>query len=145
MCAIKDVHSNRIVGYSMSDRIKAILAVAALRNAAEARRPSGPVIVHSDRGSQFRSRKFVRALATSGLIGSMRRVGAAADNAAMESFFWLLQKHVLNRQRWQARDQLRTEITYWIEAKYHRSRRLRALGKQTPIQFETLDKAANAA
>jgi len=41
-------------------------------------------VVHSDRGSQFRSRKFVRALARHDLVGSMGRVGAAGDNAAME-------------------------------------------------------------
>ncbi len=44
-------------------------------------------VVHSDRGSQFRSRKFLRALEYHGLVGSMGRVGAAGDNAAMESFF----------------------------------------------------------
>ena len=49
--------------------------------------------------SQFRSRKFVRALAANGLVGSMGRVGAAGDNAAMESYFALLQKNVLNHQR----------------------------------------------
>lgn len=145
VCAIKDMFSNRIVGYSMADRMKASLAVAALRHAVAARHPTGTVIVHSDRGSQFRSRRFVAALNRHGLVGSMGRVGAAADNAAMESFFSLLQKNVLNRQRWQTRDQLRAEITYWIEAKYHRGRRQRALGKQTPVEFETLNKAANAA
>ena len=44
-------------------------------------------IVHSDRGSQFRSRKYQRALKGYKLAGSMGRVGAAGDNAAMESFF----------------------------------------------------------
>ena len=145
LCAIKDVYSNRIVGYSMNERMKASLAVAALTDAMNRRGPVTGVIIHSDRGSQFRSRKFVAALARNGLVGSMGRVGAAGDNAAMESFFSLLQKNVLNRQRWQSRDQLRTEITYWIEAKYHRRRRQRALGKQTPIEFETLNKAAHAA
>lgn len=145
LCAIKDCYSNRIVGYSMSDRMKASLAVDALTHAVTSRRPLGPVIVHSDRGSQFRSRKFVRALATNRLIGSMGRVGAAADNAAMESFFSLLQKNVLNLQRWRTRAHLREEITYWIEAKYHRGRRQRALGKQTPIEFEKLNQAASAA
>lgn len=63
----------------------------------------------------------------------------------MESFFSLLQEDVVNRQRWQTRSQLRTEISYWIEAKYRPRRRQRALGKQTPIKFETLNKSANAA
>jgi putative transposase len=91
LCAIKDVHSGRIVGYSIDSRMKATLAVSALRNAIRLRNPTGTV-VHSDRGSQFRSRKFVKALRDNGLIGSMGRVGACGDNAAMESFFALLQR-----------------------------------------------------
>ncbi len=86
--------------------MKASLAVAALRNAAALRSPEGTV-VHSERGSQFRSTAFVRTRKSHGLTGSMGRVGACGDNAAMESFFALLQKNVLDRQRWTFRQQLR--------------------------------------
>lgn len=137
LCAIKDVFSNRIVGYSISDRMTAQLAVSAVRNAAALRDPVG-TLIHSDRGSQFRSRKFVEALRHEGLIGSMGRVGACGDNAAMESFFALLQKNVLNKQRWASREQLRLAIVIWIETSYHRRRRQRALGRLTPIEFETI-------
>lgn len=143
-CAIKDLHSNRIVGYALSDRMKASLAVRALRNAIAMRNPAG-TIVHSDRGSQFRSKAFVKVLRNNGLVGSMGRVGAAGDNAAMESFFALLQKNVLNRQRWSTREELHLAIVTWIEAKYHRKRRQRALGKLTPIEFEELHRALQAA
>ena len=137
LCAIKDVHSNRIVGYSLDDRMKASLAVAALRNAIGLRSPAGTV-VHSDRGSQFRSTAYVRTLRNNGLVGSMGRVGACADNAAMESFFALLQKNVLDRHRWATREQLRLAIITWIERTYHRRRRQRRLGRLTPIEFELL-------
>jgi putative transposase len=56
---MKDMYSNRIVGYSLDARMKAALAVSALSNAIATRSPVA-TIVHSDRGSQFRSRKFVR-------------------------------------------------------------------------------------
>jgi transposase InsO family protein len=114
LCAIKDVHSGRIVGYSIDSRMKASLAVAALRNAITRRDPVGTV-VHSDRGSQFRSNAFVRTIKNNGLVGSMGRVGACGDNAAMESFFALLQKNVLDRQRWPTREELRLAIITWIE------------------------------
>ena len=52
LCAIKDVYSGRIVGYSIDSRMKASLAVAALRNAVALRSPTPGLIVHSDRGSQ---------------------------------------------------------------------------------------------
>ncbi|MBT1606483.1 IS3 family transposase [Curtobacterium flaccumfaciens] len=137
LCAIKDACSRRIVGYSISDRMRSSLAVAALQMAVHRRNPAGTV-VHSDRGSQFRSKKFVRALGDAGLLGSMGRVGACADNAAMESFFALLQKNVLNRKRWATREELRLAIITWIEATYHRKRRQRGLGKLTPIEYETI-------
>ncbi len=138
LCAIKDVFSGRIVGYSISDRMKARLAVNALDNAVFRRRDTAGCIVHSDRGSQFRSRKFVHALNRHHLIGSMGKVGAAGDNAAMESFFALLQKNVLDRKRWRTREELRIAIITWIERTYHRRRRQARLGRLTPIEFETI-------
>jgi putative transposase len=144
LCAIKDVFSNRIVGYSIDSRMQASLAVTALRNAL-ARRDAHGTVVHSDRGSQFRSRKFVKALADNGLTGSMGRVGACGDNAAMESFFALLQKNVLNQQRWATKQELRMAIVTWIERTYHRRRRQRALGRLTPIEFEMMNEVALAA
>ena len=141
LCAIKDVYSGRIVGYSMDSRMKSSLAVAALENAVRARRPSGTVL-HSDRGSQFRSRRFVESLRHHGLTGSMGRVGACADNAAMESFFSLLQKNVLDRRRRGTRQELRLAITTWTERTYHRRRRQRRLGKLTPIEYETINRTA---
>ena len=137
LCAIKDVSSNRIVGYSIDSRMKASLAVAALDHAIATRSPVA-TIVHSDRGSQFRSRRFVHGLSDNGLRGSMGRVGACGDNAAMESFFALLQRNVLDGQRWSTRAELRLAIVTCIERTYHRRRRQRALEKLTPIEFELI-------
>jgi putative transposase len=139
LCAIKDVFSNRIVGYSISDRMKARVAVAALDDAVARR--DGDVagcILHSDRGSQFRAMKLHRALARHHMVGSMGQVGSAGDNAAMESFFSLLQKNVLNRKRWATREELRIAIVTWIERTYHRPRRQDRLGRLTPIEYETI-------
>jgi len=84
-------------------------------------------------------------LRNNGLVGSMGRVGACQDNAAMESFFALLQKNVLDRQRWQTREQLRLAIVLWIERTYHRRRRQRGLGRLTPVEFEAVYTQAAAA
>ena len=144
LCAVKDACSNRIVGYSIDARMTSELAVTALRNAVALRGPVG-ARVHSDRGSQFRSHAYVRALRAAQLHGSMGRVGACADNAAMESFFSLLQKNVLDRRRWQTREQLRLAIVVWIEKTYHRRRRQDTLGRLTPVEFETIAQTAHAA
>ena len=68
----------------------------------------------------------------------MGQVGSSADNAAMESFFALLQKNVLDRRTWDTRDQLRIAIVTWTERTYHRRRRQARLGKLTPIEYETI-------
>ncbi|HEX3826749.1 MAG TPA: IS3 family transposase, partial [Sporichthyaceae bacterium] len=138
LCAIKDVWSNRIVGYSMAERMESSLAVAALESAVARR--GGKVtgcILHSDRGSQFRARKLQQALFRHRMLGSMGQVGSAGDNAAMESFFSLLQKNVLDRRRWDTREQLRIAVITWIERTYRR-RRQAALGRLTPIEFEII-------
>ncbi|AZL08189.1 non-hydrolyzing UDP-N-acetylglucosamine 2-epimerase [Brevibacterium aurantiacum] len=72
------------------------------------------------------------------IVGSMGRVGAAGDNAAMESFFALLQKNVLDRHRWATKDQLRIAIVTWIERTYHRRRRQARLGRLTPVEYEAI-------
>ena len=141
-CAVKDLFANRIVGYSMSSRMTAKIAVDALNMAMEHRGYPKDVIVHSDRGSQYCSRKFQKAVKGYGANGSMGRVGACGDNAAMESFFSLLQKNVLDQQSWATRQELRLAQVLWIEGKYNRKRRQRSLGKLTPIESELIHAAA---
>lgn len=136
LCAIKDVYSGRIVGYSIDSRMKKSLVVTALDNAVSLRGDVRCCVVHSDRGSQFRSKAFTKRLKTYRLHGSMGRVGACADNAAMESFFSLLQKNVLDKKQWETRLELRLAIVTWIKKTYHRRRRQTLLGKMTPIQYE---------
>jgi transposase InsO family protein len=150
LCAIKDVWSNRIVGYSISDRMESKIAVEALNSAVARRAVEGLGVagcrVHSDRGSQFRARKLQHELWRHQMLGSMGQVGSAGDNAAMESFFALLQKNVLDRRTWQTREELRIAIVTWIERTYHRRRRQDRLGRLTPIEYELImSKAADQA
>jgi transposase InsO family protein len=137
-CAIKDCFSNRIVGWAIDSRMKARLVVAAIEMAVARRGEVPGCILHSDRGSQFRARKVRRALTRYRMVGSMGQVGSAGDNAAMESFFALLQRNVLDRQSWASRDELRIAIVTWIERTYHRRRRQAALGRLTPVEYEMI-------
>ena len=137
LCAVKDVFSGRIVGYAISDRMKARLAVAALASAVARRRAdTAGCLVHSDRGSQFRSRKFLTELRPHDRSDRWVRSAPPATTPP-QSFFALLQKNVLNRRRWSSRQQLRIAIITWIERTYHRRRRQTRLGRLTPIDYET--------
>ncbi len=72
------------------------------------------------------------------MLGSMGRVGATGDNVALESFFTLLQKNVLERRGWATRDALRLAGVTWIERNYHRRRRQARLGRLTPVEYEAI-------
>ena len=81
---------------------------------------------------------LAHALNRHGMVGSMGRVGAAGDNAAMESWFALLQKNVFDRRAWATREELRIAIFTWIERTYHRRRRQSGLGRLTPVEYELI-------
>lgn len=125
-------------GKRMCRRTAWSLVNAAGLNSAVARRGAevAGCILHADRGSQFRSRKMGSTLARHRMVGSMGKVASAGDNAAMESFWALLQKNVLNRQSWATRQDLRLAIVTWIERTYHRRRAQDRLGGLTPIEYE---------
>lgn len=134
-CAAKDVYARRIVGYSISDRMRPSVAVDALNSAGTRHGDVSGCVVHSDRGPQFRSRRFVGMINRHEMVGSMARVGAAADNAAMKSFFSLLRKDILNRRPRVCREAMVT----WIEQKTsHRRHGQARLGCLTPIECETI-------
>ena len=128
------------MGYSIADRMRARLAVDAVASAVARRGVEGATVagcvVHSDRSIPIQ--EVPRRTRRHDLAGSMGRVGAAGDNAAMESFFALLQNNVLDRRRWTTRHELRIAIIIWVERTYHRRRRQRRLGRLTPIEYETI-------
>jgi transposase InsO family protein len=136
LACVLDLGSRRIVGWSMSQQLKAELACAALRMACWRRRPAAGMIVHSDRGSQYASREYRQLLADFQMVQSMSRRANCWDNAAMESFFKTLKVERVGRVRYETRDQARLEIVDWIEGFYNRERLHSSLGYKTPERFE---------
>ncbi len=138
LCAIKDVYSNRIVGYSIDSRMKSRLATTALASAVARRGDVVGCVLHSDRGSQFRSRKFVHALGRYHLVGSMGRDGAAGDKRGHGKFLQPAAEQRLGPSPMGHPRALRIAIVTWIERTYHRRRRQAGLGRLTPLEFEAI-------
>jgi len=138
---------HRILGYLIDSRMKSGIAVNTLNNDVDWRAEVAGCSPHKARGSHFRSIKHVRALTRHSLVGSMDRVGAAGDNADMETFFSLLQNNCLDRQIWATHENMHIAIVTWFERAYHRRKRPASLGRSTPIKFEaiTTTPAAQAA
>lgn len=137
VAAILDLYSRKIVGWAMSERIDTALILKALFMALLHRQPPANLLFHSDRGVQYASADYRRALAQAGLTASMSRKANCYDNAAMESFWSTLKLELIYRRVFQTRSQARQEIFDYIEAFYNRQRIHSALGYLSPVDFET--------
>jgi|SRR5699024_3112004 len=111
--------------------MKARLAVDALEMAVVRLGDVGGCKIHSDRGSQFRSKKFTRALARHGIIGSMGRVGAW-DNAVAENFFSHLKTEFYHPESFSTRLEARTAVMEYIEVWYNSQRPNARVGYTAP-------------
>jgi len=136
--AVMDMCSRRVVGWSMRNDLKAELVIDALAMAITRRQPPAGLVHHSDRGSQYTSLACGKTLRESGLLASMGSRGDAYDNAACESFLSTIKNELLNRRRWQSRDQARLAVFQYIETFYNPRRRHSALGYCSPIEFERM-------
>ena len=139
LAAVEDLHSRRIVGWSMSERIDSRLVVDALEMALAQRLPGEGLVAHSDRGSQYASEHYQRILASHGITGSMSRRGNCWDNAPMESFFASLKKELSRGEFFATRAEARTELFEYIEVFYNRLRRHSALGYLSPSEYERVE------
>lgn len=142
VCAVIDLYSRKIVGWSASSRMTTDLVSAAYLRAIRARRPGKGVIFHSDRGSQYAAHAFKKLLAAHGHIQSMSRKGNCWDSAPIESFWHTLKTDHVYWHRYVTREDALLSIRAWIEDDYNRTRPHTALGNKSPIDFERKELAA---
>jgi transposase InsO family protein len=137
LVAVLDRCTRRIVGWAMHQILDARLVIAALRMALLQRRPTGVLIVHSDRGAQFASTAYRQVLAQHGLVASMSRKGNCYDNAFIESFWSSLKYELVYHQRFTTFAEARAAIFNYIETFYNRTRLHSSLAYRSPIAFES--------
>jgi putative transposase len=136
VATVMDLFSRRIVGLSMSERMKDDLVITALQQAFIHRQPDAGLVHHSDRGSQYTSQDFQNLLTTHGMIASMSGTGNCYDNAAMESFYHTLKTEHIYFEHYETREQAKQSIFEYIEVFYNRQRRHSTLGYVSPMIFE---------
>lgn len=137
-----DLHSRRLVGWAMSERIDAELVIAALTMAIAQRRPPAGLIHHSDRGGQYASRRFREMLEAQGMRASMSRKAEVYDNAVMESCFGTLKKELIHDAKYATRAEARQAVFEYIEVFYNRKRRHSTLDYRSPVEYEAAPAAA---
>ena len=137
LACVMDLASRRIVGWSMSDRMKADLVCQALKSAYWRRKPPAGLIMHSDRGSQYASDCHRRLIKDYRRIQSMSRTANCWDNAPMESFFKTLKVERVHLLRYDTRALAKLDIVDWIEGFYNRRRMHSSIGYLTPVDAES--------
>jgi transposase InsO family protein len=136
LAVVLDVFSRRIVGWSMNRRMTDDLVVAAFSNAQMRRRPVSGFIFHTDRGSQYCSKRFRSLVEKTGGMQSMSSTGCCYDNAITESFFGTLKRELVHHCSFATRQEAQSRIFRYIEGFYNRKRSHSAIGFMSPEQFE---------
>ena len=136
LAVVIDLCSRKVVGWSMSSRMKAQLVCDALKMAIWQRRPQPGLIHHSDRGSQYASHAFRRLLNAHGIKGSMSRKGDCWDNAVVESFFGSLKQERVQWRNYQTRYEAQQDILNYITMFYNSHRLHSYLGYVSPNDYE---------
>lgn len=138
LAAVLDLYSRSIVGWSIARTMQTDLIADAFSMAVARRRPEPGLLVHSDRGVQYRSGAYQHLLRQHGCVISMSRKGNCWDNAVMEAFFGRLKVELIYPQRYRQIEEARAGLFEYIEIYYNRKRRHSAIGYVSPADFERL-------
>ena len=137
LATVIDIASRRVVGWATADHLRTELVADALTAACRQRRPTRPVIFHSDRGCQYTSQQFASLADQFGIRLSVGRTGQCWDNALAESFFATIKRELLSTAAWPSRAAARTAIFDFIESWYNLHRLHSSLGYRSPAEYET--------
>ena len=136
LAGVIDLHSRRIVGWSMAEHMQTDLVGDALTMALTRRRPPAGLLHHSDRGVQYASDAYQSLLQDHRIQVSMSGKGDCWDNAVMESFWATLKTELVHHEHYLTREQARRSIFEYIEVFYNRQRLHSSLGYVSPETFE---------
>lgn len=136
LAAIMDLHSRRIVGWSLSRSKSMNLTLTALRYAVRDRRPTSPVVFHTDRGIEYTGPRYQMQLKKHGLIPSLNRAGHCTDNAHMESFFHSMKAELIRARTFETENELRLALRSYINGFYNTTRLHSGIGYQSPVVYE---------
>lgn len=136
LAVLLDLYSRKVIGWATSSSMTTELPLRALKMAYMARRPLPGLIHHTDRGSQYASKDYRKALEAKGTICSMSRRGECWDNAVGESFFARIKDDLIYRGTWSSRAEVMAAIDDYIEKFYNINRRHSSNGNLSPSAFE---------
>lgn len=138
LCTVMDLYSRKIVGWATRNNMKAEIVLEAFDAACKNRKPDKSTIFHSDKGGQYKAKRFRRRLKRKGFKQSMTGVDHCFDNAYAESLFGTLKTELIRGKKFATRAEADAAIFEYIEVYYNRVRRHSALGYKSPEMFENI-------
>ncbi|WKE66658.1 IS3 family transposase [Gallaecimonas kandeliae] len=136
LAVIVDLWSRKIVGWALHETLNAELTTVALYKALKQRKPKPELILHTDRGVEFRAKAMQKWLTKYGIRHSMNRPGQCTDNAEVESFFKTLKAELIHDSHFGTVDSLRQQVGHYIQHFYNKVRLHSSLDYVSPIQYE---------
>ena len=135
LAIVMDLYSRRIVGWAISKRMTTDLICKAMIMAYNLRQPRKGLVFHSDRGSQYTSKRYRKLLAGYGVRASMGDVGTCYDNAVVERFFGSLKHDWIFKIAQPTREHMKKDVAAYM--RYYNLERLHTTnGDQSPINYE---------
>lgn len=138
LATVMDLFSRSIVGWCFDDHMTERLVTDALTMAFARREINSGLVIHSDRGVQYRSQGYIDLMVSKGCKPSMSRKGNCWDNAPMESFFSRLKVELIYAEQYSSISEAKSGIFEYIEIFYNRIRRHSAIGNVSPAEFERI-------
>ena len=143
LAVVLDLFSRKVVGWALDTHMREALVLEALDMALGRREVSQGLVLHSDRGVQYRSNEYQQTLSDLGIAASMSRKGNCWDNAVMEAFFARLKVELIYPENYRSIEALRAGLFEYIEIFYNRQRLHSALGYDNPARYELRFKQMN--
>jgi len=137
LAVVLDLFSRKVVGWALDTHMREGLILDALTMAVGRRDVADGLLLHSDRGVQYRGNEYQQTLADLGMVASMSRKGNCWDNAVAESYFATLKAELVSGEAWSTRHDLRAAVFEYIEVFYNRRRLHSSIGYKTPAQLES--------
>jgi putative transposase len=136
LASVMDLHTKKIVGYSLSRTMTTDLITKALENAYYTQKPGEGLIFHSDLGTQYTSDEFAKTIQEFKMTHSFSYKGSPYDNACMESFHAILKKEEVNHVQYYDFHSANISLFNYIEGWYNRKRIHGSIGYKTPQEME---------
>ena len=137
LAAIIDCYSRMVVGWALDRHMRTELCLAALDDATRRRRPGPGLTHHSDRGCQYTSHDYQKALAAHDMVASMSRKANCWDNAVTETLWATIKRELTDDVEWSSKEELEAALFEYIEIYYNRTRLHSTLDYMTPAEYDS--------